>query len=85
MPIYEYECRECSHRFEEWAGMNDPYPKCPKCEGEVERIISLTGIGSIEMGAREYYEKVIKPDAKKTAKKILAGDQETAADILGEE
>ncbi len=84
MPIYEYECKECLHRFEEWAKMEDPFPVCPECKGEVERIISLTGVGKVEMNSRELLEKVIKPDAKKIAAKIRSGDQEAAADLFGE-
>lgn len=44
MPIYEYECQSCGHRFEEWQKMSDkPVSVCPKCEGgKVERLISQT-------------------------------------------
>jgi len=30
MPIYEYECEKCGHRFERQMHMNDPNPPCPK-------------------------------------------------------
>ena len=44
MPIYEYECSACSHRFEEWQKINDkPVKVCPKCKArKVERLISHT-------------------------------------------
>lgn len=40
MPIYEYECKKCSHKFTERRGMNDENPKCPKCSSEVRKLIS---------------------------------------------
>jgi putative FmdB family regulatory protein len=44
MPIYEYECQACSHRFEEWQKMSDkPIEVCPKCKArKVEKLISHT-------------------------------------------
>jgi len=44
MPIYEYECQSCSHRFEEWQKMSDkPITVCPKCKArKVEKLISHT-------------------------------------------
>lgn len=44
MPVYEYECSACNHRFEEWQKISDdPIKVCPKCsEAKVERLISQT-------------------------------------------
>jgi putative FmdB family regulatory protein len=44
MPIYEYECQACQHRFEEWQKMSDkPIKVCPKCKArKVEKLISQT-------------------------------------------
>lgn len=44
MPIYEYECQACGHRFEEWQKMSDePIKVCPKCKKrKVEKLISHT-------------------------------------------
>lgn len=34
MPIREFECEQCHHRFEEILGIKEPNPeKCPKCGG----------------------------------------------------
>ena len=34
MPIKEFECQACKHRFEDILGINEPVPtKCPKCGG----------------------------------------------------
>ena len=44
MPIYEYECQACAHRFEEWQKMSDkPIRVCPKCKArKVQKLISHT-------------------------------------------
>lgn len=44
MPVYEYECGACGHRFEEWQKMSDkPIKVCPKCNAKkVEKLISQT-------------------------------------------
>ncbi|MDI7268689.1 MAG: zinc ribbon domain-containing protein [Myxococcota bacterium] len=44
MPIYEYACDRCGHRFEELQGINDqPVTTCPKCrKRSVQRLISRT-------------------------------------------
>jgi len=41
MPIYEYRCRVCDNRFELLRSFSDTSPvTCPKCGGEVKRLIS---------------------------------------------
>lgn len=45
MPLYEYECSACGHRFEELGKMDQcDCPPCPKCathkDGAVKRIMS---------------------------------------------
>jgi putative FmdB family regulatory protein len=45
MPIYEYECRRCSHRFELIQKFSDkPRKRCPECSGAVDRLISPPAI-----------------------------------------
>lgn len=41
MPIYEYECSSCSHRFEIIQKVNElPVTKCEACGGVVRKVIS---------------------------------------------
>lgn len=42
MPTYEYECRECSYRFEELQSIHDnPLRRCPQCgKLKLSRLIS---------------------------------------------
>lgn len=45
VPIYEYECNKCGHRFEAVQKVSDPpLTKCEKCKGKVERLISSPAI-----------------------------------------
>jgi putative FmdB family regulatory protein len=45
MPIYEYRCTKCGHRFEAIQKVSDPpVAKCEKCKGKVERLISSPAI-----------------------------------------
>jgi putative FmdB family regulatory protein len=41
MPIYEYACRSCDHRFEELVSSYGTLVACPQCtSGEVEKLLS---------------------------------------------
>jgi putative FmdB family regulatory protein len=41
MPLYEYQCKKCGHRFELIQSFSAEDPKeCPVCHSEVERLIS---------------------------------------------
>jgi putative FmdB family regulatory protein len=45
MPIYEYECKKCHHRFERIQKFSDPHvKKCPDCGGPVEQVISAPAV-----------------------------------------
>jgi len=84
MPIYEYECVNCG-KFEEVQQINEEkLKKCPKCNGDIRRLISLNASCDVIYNSKEHYEKVIKPDAKKIAEKIRNGDENAAADLFGE-
>ena len=41
MPLYEYQCKQCGHRFEKIQSFSAPEIKeCPVCGGETEKMIS---------------------------------------------
>ncbi len=45
MPIYEYQCRECNDRHEIIQKISDdPLTHCPKCGGEMKKLISSPAI-----------------------------------------
>ena len=45
MPLYEYQCKKCKHRFERIQKFSDPHVnKCPKCNAKVELVISAPAV-----------------------------------------
>lgn len=41
MPIYDYVCGDCGHRFEVFRGLNETGPnRCPLCGGAVSRAFA---------------------------------------------
>ena len=45
MPLYEYQCTTCGERTEILQRVSDPpYTHCPKCGGEVKKLISSPAI-----------------------------------------
>jgi putative FmdB family regulatory protein len=54
MPTYEYECKSCKHRFEEFQSITDePIKKCPRCGKAVRRLFG-GGMGIIFKGSGFY-------------------------------
>ena len=44
MPTYDYKCLDCGHDFEVFQRMRaKKIKKCPKCEGQVKRLIGSGG------------------------------------------
>jgi putative FmdB family regulatory protein len=54
MPLYEYRCAACAHRFEALVSRRDEAaPHCPQCGGsEVERMLSAFTVTRGERQAR---------------------------------
>ncbi len=45
MPLYEYKCDACGHRFEKIQKFSDPLvDTCPKCGGVVHKLVSSPAI-----------------------------------------
>jgi len=45
MPLYEYQCEKCAHRFEVIQKFSDaPIDVCPKCGGPVVKLLSSPAI-----------------------------------------
>ena len=45
MPLYEYQCDACAHRFEVIQKFSDPrLDTCPKCGGAVQKLLSSPAI-----------------------------------------
>jgi len=68
MPTYEYKCKDCGYKFEQFQNMSDkPLKKCPHCGGKVERLIG-TGGGLIFKG-NGFYETDYRSESYKKAEK----------------
>ncbi len=45
VPLYEFQCRKCGHRFERIQKFSDPDPKkCPECGGKLERLLHAPAV-----------------------------------------
>ena len=45
MPLYEYQCKKCKHRFEKIQKFSDkPITRCPECGGPVEQLLSAPAV-----------------------------------------
>jgi putative FmdB family regulatory protein len=68
MPIYEYECQDCGHKFEKLQKVSDtPIKICEKCAGRADKLVSRAGF---RLQGSGWYETDFKTDKDK--KKNLA-------------
>ncbi len=45
MPLYEYQCQQCQHRFEKIQSFSEADPeRCPKCGGKIERMLHAPAV-----------------------------------------
>jgi putative FmdB family regulatory protein len=45
VPLYEYECKKCGHRFERIQKFSDkPVTRCPECGGKVEQLLHAPAV-----------------------------------------
>ena len=89
MPLYEYQCDSCGHRFEVIRKFSDPpLEACPKCGGHVSKLFSspafqFKGSGwyvtdyakKDGAGSKDSKDK----DAKDTGAASASGDKESTA------
>ncbi|MEO8481804.1 MAG: zinc ribbon domain-containing protein [Acidobacteriota bacterium] len=86
MPLYEYLCTSCGHRFERIQKFSDPLvATCPQCGGPVEKQVSSPAIQF--KGAGWYvndYAKAGKSDSGKSDSGSAKSDKSTDAAKGGE-
>ena len=79
MPIYEYECRRCHHRFEARQSFQDePIGVCPECHGAARRVLHPVGVifkgpgfyttDNRQHDSREGQESLVKKNGSDTPK-----------------
>jgi putative FmdB family regulatory protein len=44
VPIYEYRCTQCDHRFERLQPVGSPPEACPRCGGATRRLLGSVGL-----------------------------------------
>ena len=74
VPIYEYQCNACEHRFEKLQKLSDdPLRIWPSCEKEtLQKLISA---GGFRLKGEGWYET----DFKTGSKKNIAGDSSSSS------
>ena len=83
MPIYEYQCNKCGHRFEAIQKVNDaPLKKCEKCKGKAERILSSPAIQFKGSGwyVTDYARKSGGPEPAKSESSSKKSDDKKKSD-----
>ena len=64
MPIYEYQCQQCGHKFDKLQKISDaPLTDCPDCgQAELKKLISAAGF---RLKGSGWYETDFKTGNKK--------------------
>ena len=82
MPLYEYECEKCSHRFERIMKFSDPpLEACPTCGGTVRKLLSSPAIQFKGTGwyITDYAKKSSTDGGKNSGSSSGSGDSGAAA------
>ncbi len=76
VPIYEYQCEACNHKFEVIQKVSDkPIKRCVLCRGKVHKVLSAPGL--LFKGSGWYVTDYANPERKKAMeaeKKATSGD-----------
>lgn len=83
MPLYEYECDSCGHRFEVIQKFSDPLVEvCPKCGCKVEKLLSSPAIQFKGSGfyINDYARKGTSETSEKTSDKTSEKTSEKPAE-----
>ena len=69
MPIYEYKCKACEHKFDKLQKINDPVLKdCPDCgKSELVKLMSAAGF---RLKGTGWYETDFKNSGKKSKESV---------------
>lgn len=81
MPLYEFECQNCQHRFEKIQSVSAPDPDCVKCGGKVERLLHAPAVQFKGSGwyATDYAKKSSESSSKSEAKSTDKSDTSSTA------
>jgi putative FmdB family regulatory protein len=81
VPLYEFECQNCQHRFEKIQSVSAPDPDCVKCGGKVERLLHAPAVQFKGSGwyATDYAKKSSESSSKSEAKSTDKSDTSSTA------
>jgi putative FmdB family regulatory protein len=82
MPLYEYQCDACSHRFERIQKFSDPHADtCPKCGGAVHKLLSSPAIQFKGTGwyVTDYAKKSSTDSGKNNSSASSGGDSSASS------
>jgi putative FmdB family regulatory protein len=87
VPLYEYQCKKCKHKFEKIQKFSDrPIKKCPECGNPVEKVMHApnvqfkgTGWYVTDYGGKSDKSKTDGGPEKGGAEKSGSEKKETAA------
>ena len=81
MPLYEYQCKKCHHRFERIQKFSDPHiKKCPDCGGAVEQVVSAP---AVQFKGSGWYVTDYAKKSSGTASSSSNGESASGADSSG--
>lgn len=77
MPIYEYRCNACDHKFEALQKFSDaPLVTCPVCANDA--LVKLVSAAGFQLKGSGWYQTDFKSSGTKPAAKPDAGEAKTA-------
>ena len=88
MPLYEYQCKKCGHRFEKIQKFSDKLiKKCPDCGGPVEQLISAPAVQFKGSGwyVTDYAKKSQAPAPSENNTKDSRKDEKPKAEVSSKE
>jgi putative FmdB family regulatory protein len=88
MPLYEYQCEKCGHRFEKIQKFSDKLiKKCPECGGRVNQIISAPAVQFKGSGwyVTDYARKSATPAAAESTATDSKKEDKTKAETSSKE
>ena len=84
MPVYDYVCSSCRHRFEVFRGLNEAGPhQCPLCQGAVTRAFAPPTIHFKGTGWAKNDRRSSRPPTEKAASGESKGGEPKGGDSAG--
>ena len=84
MPIYDYVCGSCGHRFEVYRGLNETGPhQCPLCSGPTTRAFAPPTILFKGSGWAKMDRRSSSASARKASEGATTGEKASGGESAG--